>query len=94
MAGQKDFIDEMVDRYGADDPTFRESYVTAIAEMELIDQLAALRRQRKISQEAVAKRMHTTQAAVSRIEKQADAKLSTIRSYADAIGARIAVLPS
>ena len=44
------------------------SYETAVAEMELIDQLAALRKERKITQTEVAKRMKTTQAAVLNIQ--------------------------
>ncbi len=89
-----DFLDEMVERYSADNPEFKTRYETAVAEMELIDQLVALRKAQKISQTTVADRMHTTQAAVSRMERQTDAKLSTIREYARAVDAKITVVPA
>ena len=89
-----DFLDEMVERYSVDDPEFKTRYETAVAEMELIDQLVALRKAQKISQTTVADRMQTTQAAVSRMERQADAKLSTIREYARAVDAKITVVPA
>jgi transcriptional regulator with XRE-family HTH domain len=57
---------------------------------ELIDRLAALRRQHRLSQTEVAARMGTSQSALARLESgQSDVRLSTIMRYASALGADI-----
>lgn len=48
--------------------------------------LRELRRARKLSQKAVAEKLKTNQAGVSKIEKWADLMLSTLRGYVEAAG--------
>jgi transcriptional regulator with XRE-family HTH domain len=52
----------------------------------LIEQLAAVRRERGLSQTEVAARMGTSQSALARLESgQSDARLSTLARYAAAL---------
>ena len=53
----------------------------------LIDSLAAIRRERGLSQTEVAARMGTSQSALARLESShADVRLSTVMRYATALG--------
>lgn len=51
--------------------------------------LAELRRERGLSQRALARRLGLTQAQVSRTEHQPDPQLSTLASYLEALGDRL-----
>ncbi len=54
---------------------------------ELMDELAATRRERGLSQTEIAARMGTSQSAVARLERGGlDARLSTLERYAAALG--------
>jgi len=54
---------------------------------ELMDELAATRRERGLSQTEIAARMGTSQSAVARLERgDLDARLSTLERYAAALG--------
>ena len=54
---------------------------------ELMDELAAARRERGLSQTEIAARMGTSQSAVARLERgELDARLSTLERYAAALG--------
>jgi transcriptional regulator with XRE-family HTH domain len=54
----------------------------------LLDDLVALRKRKRMSQDDVAERMEISQSAVARIESgERDPRLSTLRRYAMAIGA-------
>ena len=58
---------------------------------ELIESLAALRRERGMSQTEVAARMGTSQSALARLESgQVDARLSTLARYAAAMDTDLA----
>ena len=48
--------------------------------------LRDLRRARKVTQEEVAKRLGGRQVYVSRLERRADMKLSTLKDYVEALG--------
>jgi transcriptional regulator with XRE-family HTH domain len=48
--------------------------------------LRDLRRAKQITQEEVARRLHGRQVYVSRLERRADMKLSTLRDYVRALG--------
>jgi transcriptional regulator with XRE-family HTH domain len=53
---------------------------------ELMDELAAARRERGLSQTEIAARMGTSQSAVARLERgELDARLSTVERYAAAL---------
>jgi len=62
---------------------------------ELIDEVESLRELRHISemsQAKIAKALSISQPAVSKIEKQTDMYLSTLRSYVEAIGGELDVI--
>lgn len=59
-----------------------------IREYEL---LKALRRDRRVSQKQLAELMGIRQASVSKIEHQADMRLSTLRRYVEALGGELEV---
>jgi len=61
-----------------------------IIEAEL--RLAALRKHRKASQTAVAKKLKVSQSNVSQLERGADPRLSTVAGYVDALGGKLEVL--
>lgn len=62
----------------------------ALADDDFLEDLVALRRSKKLTQQAVANRMKRDKSVVSRFENLgADPRLSTIRRYARAIGARV-----
>jgi hypothetical protein len=79
------------------DPTYQTAY--AEAEADLADEierhqasLSALRRARGLTQVQLAKALGTTQGEVSRIERQSDLFLSTLRSYIEAAGGELVLL--
>lgn len=54
--------------------------------------LVARRRALGLTQATVGRTMGTTQSAVSELESGADCRLSTLRRYANALGARLTVV--
>lgn len=58
-----------------------------IAEMPLQE----LRQARKLSQEALATKLTTKQANISRIERRTDMYISTLRSYVEAMGGKLEI---
>jgi transcriptional regulator with XRE-family HTH domain len=54
--------------------------------------LADLRRLKGVTQEAVAKKLRSRQAQVSRLEKREDVKLSTLEKYFAALGAKLEII--
>jgi predicted transcriptional regulator len=62
---------------------------------ELVDEVESLKELRRISaksQVKIAKTLKISQPAVSKIEKQTDMYLSTLRSYVEAIGGELDVI--
>jgi len=57
-----------------------------------VDSLKELRRLSELSQARIAKRLKISQPAVSKIEKQTDMYLSTLRSYVEAMGGELDVI--
>jgi uncharacterized protein len=53
--------------------------------------LAALRQARQLSQEALAERLGTRQASVSKLEGREDMHLSTLRAYVEALGGSLEI---
>ena len=71
-------------------PGMAEDYPPAVPSGDLVAQLVARRRAAGLSQGEVALRMATSQPAVARLEAGlVDARISTLRRYADAVGARL-----
>jgi transcriptional regulator with XRE-family HTH domain len=54
--------------------------------------LRQVREARERSQEAVAKKLHIKQAAVSKLERRTDMYLSTLRSYIEAMGGKLEII--
>lgn len=60
-----------------------------------LEQLRSARRRKGLSQADVADRIGTTQSAIARLEAAvSDPRLSTVERYAEAVGARVAVVPA
>jgi transcriptional regulator len=53
--------------------------------------LDALRRSRKLTQEAIARRMRTGQANVSKLEHRSDLRVSTLREVIEAMGGKMRI---
>ena len=71
-------------------PGFRE--IASRRRRQVIEELAAARREASLSQTEVAARMGTSQSVVARLESgQIDARLSTLQRYAAAIGSDLQV---
>ena len=54
--------------------------------------LQELRRARQLSQETLAKAMDTTQGEISKLEHRADAYISTLRNYVEALNGRLRIV--
>ena len=69
-------------------PAERQARIKARAAALIAEEMALrdLRRARRVTQEQVAERLGGRQVYVSRFEKRADMKLSTLRDYVRAIG--------
>lgn len=62
---------------------------------ELIAEEATLRQVREArerSQEAIARKLHIKQAAVSKLERRTDMYLSTLRGYIEAMGGQLEII--
>lgn len=53
--------------------------------------LAAIRRERRLTQQQVADRLGMTQPEVSKLERRRDVRLSTLRAYVGALGGELVV---
>lgn len=85
----KDDLDTLIDDLDADDPGLRDRVAAAIGRREFLRHLAEERRRLGLTQVELARRMHTSQAQITRLESGADTRLSTVERYAAAIGARV-----
>jgi DNA-binding transcriptional regulator YiaG len=84
---ERDFLDEVIDESTARNPNFPQLMEQAHRNRELLRELAAQRKRRRVSQTVVAAAMGTSQSAVSTLETTAaDAQVSTIEKYAGALG--------
>jgi transcriptional regulator with XRE-family HTH domain len=95
MAGRKNFSKlsaQVRERPGADEriTKLREDTLQEIADYEAT--LADVRRARKMTQEQLANALDVSQAQVSRVERQADLHLSTLRSYIEAMGGELVLV--
>jgi hypothetical protein len=83
-----------LDDYMARLPKKRQQAIKKRA-AELIAEEATLRQLREArerSQEAMAKKLHIKQAAVSKLERRADMYVSTLRSYIEAMGGKLEIV--
>jgi ribosome-binding protein aMBF1 (putative translation factor) len=76
-----------------EDPEYRTAHDELDEEFTLAAALIEARTASGVSQEEIAKRMHTSQPAVARLEGgRANPSISTLRRYADATGTRLRVV--
>jgi ribosome-binding protein aMBF1 (putative translation factor) len=85
-----------VRRYIADrterDREFAENFEEGYADFKIGVMLRQAREAAGLTQEEVARRLQTKKSAISRIENHAnDVRLSTLRRYADAVGADLQI---
>lgn len=87
MSDKTDFLDEMVAERSARNPDFPKLMEQVAGRRELLQTLAARRKERELSQTMVAATMGTSQSFVARLENTAsDTKLSTVEKFASALG--------
>jgi DNA-binding XRE family transcriptional regulator len=73
-------------------PQFAKDFESGYQEFTFSVMLRQARERAGITQETVAKRLHTKKSAISRIENHAeDIRLSTLQKYAKAVGKRLRV---
>ncbi len=74
------------------DIEFAENFEAGYADFKIGVILRHAREEAGLTQEEVARRLQTKKSAISRIENHADdVRLSTLRRYADAIGANLQI---
>jgi len=74
------------------DPVYRKAYAALDEEFTLAAELTKARTSADISQEEIAKRMHTSQPAVARLEGgRGNPSIDTLRRYARATGTRLKI---
>ena len=83
---KKDFLDEMIEERSRENPDFGRLVDEATARRELARRLTVQREDTGLSQATVAERMGTSQSIVSKLERGADVKVSTLQRYCAAIG--------
>jgi DNA-binding XRE family transcriptional regulator len=74
------------------DKAFARNLETGYTEFKIGVILRQAREEAGLTQEEVARRLHTKKSAISRIENHADdVRLSTLRRYAEAVGANLQI---
>ena len=93
MSGHKSFntLRERNRRRRAANPAMQAHYEQERAAAHLITALGQLRDTLDITQADLAERLEVTQANISRIERQHDVYLSTLRRYVEALGGHLEV---
>jgi len=75
------------------DGAYRQAYETLDGEFALASALIEARSEANVSQEEIARRMHTSQPAVARLEGgHGNPSLKTLRRYAAATGTRVRIV--
>jgi ribosome-binding protein aMBF1 (putative translation factor) len=88
MSDVKRYIQKRAER----DAEFADGYEVGYADFKIGVMLREAREAAGLTQDEVAQKLQTKKSAISRIENHADdMRLSTIRRYAEAIGARLQI---
>ncbi len=83
-------LKQYVEKRAATDPEFAENYDVGYADFKIGVILRQAREAAGLTQAEVAEKLNTKKSAISRIENHADdVRLSTIRRYAEAVGATL-----
>lgn len=86
-------LEQYIEERSRKSPKFRKAYEAQVSKLNIAHQIMLLRKQMKISQAQLARRMGTTQQTVSRLEdpKNAQITVSTLSRAAIALRARLSV---
>jgi ribosome-binding protein aMBF1 (putative translation factor) len=88
MSDVKRYIQKRAER----DTEFANNFEEGYADFKIGVILRQAREEAGLTQEELARRMRTKKSAISRIENHADdVRLSTLRRYADAVGANLQI---
>ena len=88
MSDVREYIQNRSER----DPEFAENYEVGYADFKIGVILRQAREAAGLTQDEVAQKLQTKKSAISRIENHADdVRLSTIRRYAEAVGANLQI---
>ena len=88
MSDVKRYIQKRV----ASDTEFAQNYEAGYADFKIGVILRQARESAGLTQEEMARRLKTKKSSISRIENHADdVRLSTLRRYADAVGANLQI---
>ncbi len=81
-------VQRYIEKRAKRDKAFAKNFKTGYTEFKIGVVLRQAREEAGLTQEEVARRLHTKKSAISRIENHADdVRLSTLRRYAEAVGA-------
>jgi HTH-type transcriptional regulator / antitoxin HipB len=85
-------VKRYIQKRTGNDTEFAQNYEAGYADFKIGVILRQARESAGLTQEELARRLQTKKSAISRIENHADdVRLSTLRRYADAIGANLQI---
>jgi DNA-binding XRE family transcriptional regulator len=85
-------VQRYIEKRAKRDKAFAKNLETGYTEFKIGVILRQAREEAGLTQEEVARRLHTKKSAISRIENHADdVRLSTLRRYAEAVGANLQI---
>jgi len=85
-------VKRYIQKRTGNDTEFAQNYEAGYADFKIGVILRQARESAGLTQEEMARRLQTKKSAISRIENHADdVRLSTLRRYADAIGANLQI---
>jgi DNA-binding XRE family transcriptional regulator len=85
-------VKRYIQKRGESDTEFAQNYEAGYADFKIGVILRQARESAGLTQEEMARRLHTKKSSISRIENHADdVRLSTLRRYADAVGANLQI---
>ncbi len=85
-------VQRYIEKRAKRDKTFAKNLETGYTEFMIGVILRQAREEAGLTQEEVARHLHTKKSAISRIENHADdVRLSTLRRYAEAVGANLQI---
>ena len=85
-------VKQYIQKRAESDTEFAQNYEAGYADFKIGVILRQARESAGLTQEELARRLHTKKSSISRIENHADdVRLSTLRRYADAVGANLQI---
>jgi DNA-binding XRE family transcriptional regulator len=85
-----DDLEQYIEKRKKGSPEFAEGFEIGYEQFKIGVMLRMAREEAGLTQEEMAKRLHTKKSAISRIENHAeDIRLSTLEKFAEAIGKRL-----